>query len=171
MKYSVRRAGRRDLPELKRMRAALQELLLDKDPRVFRLSDEFLGELDRFYAEMMSRDENRVFVAVDQNDRPFGMVVLRIIDNAWMNPRPMARIDDAWVDEPWRRQGVMTSLVRVCAQFLAERKVPQVMLEWANNNPPSGKCWQKLGFAPLMTVGFAAPADLARTESRSQVSE
>jgi hypothetical protein len=35
-----------------------------------------------------------------------------------------------------------------------------VMLDWANNNPPSGTCWQKLGFEPLMTMGFARPTDI-----------
>jgi len=34
------------------------------------------------------------------------------------------------------------------------------MLDWANSNPPSGACWQNLGFEPLMTVGFAGPNDI-----------
>ncbi len=162
MKYSVRRAQSRDLGELRRMRIALQDLLFDKDPRVIRLSPEFLGELDRFYGEVMADDKNRIFVAVDETDRPIGMAMLRVLDNPRMDPRPMGRIDDAWVDEPFRNQGVMKNLVRACSQFLIERGVPLVMLDWANNNPPSGECWQKLGFLPLMTMGFAAPADIAR---------
>jgi len=166
MSFSVRRARAGDLAELKRMRIALQELLLDKDPRVFRLSGDFLNELDSFYADVMARDENRIFVAADERDRPVGMVMLRILDNARMDPRPMARIDDAWVDEPWRSRGVMKSLVLTCARFLVERRVPLVMLDWANNNPPSGECWQKLGFVPLMTMGFASPVDLAAPRSR-----
>jgi ribosomal protein S18 acetylase RimI-like enzyme len=164
MNYSVRRAADRDLPELKRMRLSLQELLLDKDPRVIRMSPEFVAELDRFYADVMAKDENRIYVAVDEADRPVGMVMLRILDIPRFDPRPMGRIDDAWVDKEWRNQGVMKNLVRACAGFLMERAVPLAMLDWANNNPPSGECWQKLGFVPLMTMGFAAPADLCRAE-------
>ncbi len=160
MNFSVRRARAGDLADLKRMRICLQELLLDKDPRVFRLSADSLDELERFYADVMSRDENRIFVAVDRGDRPIGMLLLRILDNARITPRPLARVDDAWVDEPWRNQGVMKSLIAACARFLVQRRVPLVMLDWANNNPPSGECWQKLGFAPLMTMGFAVPKEL-----------
>jgi hypothetical protein len=54
----------------------------------------------------------------------------------------------------------MKRLTAACAKFLVERKVPMVMLDWANNNPPSGTCWQKLGFEPLMTMGFASPAGI-----------
>ncbi len=159
--YSVRRARVRDLADLKRMRVALHELLLGKDPRVYALSPDFLNELDSFYADVMAQDANRIFVAVNEHDRPIGMVMVRILDNAGMTPRPLARIDDAWVDEPWRNRGVMKSLIATCARFLLERRVPLVMLDWANNNPPSGECWQKLGFVPRLTTGFAAPADLA----------
>ncbi len=154
----VRSAAAADLPELKRMRIALQDLLAEKDPRVFRLSRNFLGELDRFYAEVAANDENRVIVAVDETDRPVGMIMLRILDNPRMDPRRFGRIDDAWVDEPFRGQGVMTALVEEACRFLTARGVPMVMLDWANNNPPSGECWQKLGFVPLMTMGFTSPA-------------
>ena len=154
----VRPAAAADLPELKRMRIALQDLLAEKDPRVFRLSRDFLGELDRFYAEVAAGDDNRVLVAVDEADRPVGMIMLRLLDNPRMDPRRFGRIDDAWVDKPFRGQGVMTALVEEACRFLAARGVSMVMLDWANNNPPSGECWQKLGFAPLMTMGFTSPA-------------
>lgn len=156
----IRSAVAADLPELKRMRIALQDLIAERDPRVFRLSRQFLDELDRFYADVAAGDDSRVLVAVDEADRPVGMVMLRILDNPRMDPRRFGRIDDAWVDEPFRGQGVMTALVEEACRFLSARGVPMVMLDWANNNPPSGDCWQKLGFAPLMTMGFAAPGDI-----------
>jgi predicted GNAT family acetyltransferase len=77
-----------------------------------------------------------------------------------VDPRPFGRIDDAWVDPEWREQGAMRGLTMAAARFLADRRVPMVMLDWANNNPPSGTCWQKLGFEPLMTMGFASPIDI-----------
>ena len=156
--YRVRTAAAADWPELKRMRIALQDLLAEKDPRVFRLSRSFLSELDKFYADVAANDENRVFVAVDESDRPVGMIMLRILDNPRMDPCRFGRIDDAWVDEPFRGRGVMTALVEEACRFLSARNVPMVMLDWANNNPPSGDCWQKLGFEPLMTMGFTSPA-------------
>ncbi len=88
------------------------------------------------------------------------MLGVRILDNSNLDPVRFGRIDDAWVDPEWRERGVMTGLTRAAARFLAERRVSMVMLDWANNNPPSGTCWQKLGFEPLMTMGFASPTDI-----------
>jgi len=160
MKFTVRRARTGDLPELKRMRIDLQDLLAGRDPRVWRLSQEMTDGLEEFYAELMKKDENRILVAADTRDRPVGMLLVRDLDNPNMYPRPFGRIDDAWVDPDWRERGVMTSLTRAAAEFLADRRVSLVMLDWANNNPPSGTCWQKLGFEPLMTMGFASPTDI-----------
>jgi hypothetical protein len=56
----------------------------------------------------------------------------------------------------------MAKLTLACCRFLAERNVPLVMLDWANNNPPSGECWQRLGFEPLMTMGFTSPAAILK---------
>jgi ribosomal protein S18 acetylase RimI-like enzyme len=156
-KYTIRRAGRRDLPDLKRMRVALQDLLIGRDPRVWHLSRELTDTLEEFYAKIMEKDENRIFVATGPDGKPVAMLLVRVLDNPNMRPRPFGRIDDAWVDPEWREQGVMTGLTLAAAKFLADRRVPMVTLDWANNNPPSGTCWQKLGFEPLMTMGFASP--------------
>jgi ribosomal protein S18 acetylase RimI-like enzyme len=155
--FSVRRALERDLPELKRMRAELQELLWRIDRRVWRLSSEFLLNLDRFYADVIAKDTNRIFVAGDAQDRPVGMAMVRIIDSPQLDPRPFGRIDDAWVEPEWRGRGVMTALTRAACNFLVERNVPLVMLDWANLNEPSGTCWQRIGFQPVMTMGFTSP--------------
>jgi ribosomal protein S18 acetylase RimI-like enzyme len=159
-KYSVRQATAKDLPELKRMRIALQDLLAGRDPRVWRLSQELIDSLEEFYSKIMEKDQNRIFVAAGQDAKPVAMLVVRILDNSNLDPVRFGRIDDAWVDPDWREQGVMTGLTRAAAQFLDDRRVSMAMLDWANNNPPSGTCWQKLGFEPLMTMGFASPADI-----------
>ena len=160
MKYKIRRATVNDLPELKRMRVALQDLLIGRDPRVWRLSPELIESLEEFYSTIVEKDQNRIFVAVGPDAQPVAMLVVRILDNLNLDPVRFGRIDDAWVDPEWREQGVMTGLTRAAAKFLADHRVTMVMLDWANNNPPSGTCWQKLGFAPLMTMGFASPTDI-----------
>jgi ribosomal protein S18 acetylase RimI-like enzyme len=165
-KYVVRRAEARDLTELKRMRVALQDLLAEKDPRVWRLSESLTATLDQFYAKVMEKDENRIFVATGADDKPVAMLMVRVLDNPNMDPRPFGRIDDAWVDPAHRECGVMSALVEEACRFLVERNVPMVMLDWANNNPPSGECWQRLGFEPLMTMGFANPAAILARDTQ-----
>lgn len=153
----VRPATTADLPELARMRRALQDLLLEYDPRVWRLSDELVAKLEEFYQGVMEKDTNRIFVACDAG-RPVGMLMVRILDNPNMDPRPIGRIDDAWVDPAHRRRGLMRELTGACCRFLEERNVPTVMLDWAIRNVPSVHCWQNLGFEPLITMGFTSPA-------------
>lgn len=157
MAFTIRPAAPRDLAELKRMRIALDELLSRCDPRVWRLSDEFAGRLDKFYADIIAKDANRIYVACDEADRPVGMLMVRILDSPNINVRRFGRIDDAWVEPAFRRQGMMHALTRAACRFLKERGVGMVMLDWANNNPPSGECWQELGFEPLLTMGFTTP--------------
>lgn len=161
MPPTVRRAEESDLPELKRMRVALDQLLEERDPKVWRLSQEMQNRLESFYAEVMAKETNRIFVATDNRDRPVGMLMVRIIDNPNVNLRPFGRIDDAWVEPAHRRQGVMKALTRAATDFLVERSVPMVMLDWADKNIPSVHCWQTLGFEPLVTMGFAAPAEVS----------
>jgi ribosomal protein S18 acetylase RimI-like enzyme len=166
-RYAVRRATAKDLPDLKRMRIALQDLLIGRDPRVWRLSPELVDGLEEFYSRIMEKEQNRILVAVPSPSSfaprtapPVAMLVVRILDNTNLDPVRFGRIDDAWVDPKWREQGVMRSLTRAAAAFLTDHRVTMVMLDWANNNPPSGTCWQKLGFEPLMTMGFASPSDI-----------
>lgn len=151
------------------MRTALQELLIEYDPKVPRLTDEFIAGLTETYRDVMAKDEHRIFVAAEERDRPVGMVMLRTIESRQTDRRPwepepgplrFGRIDDAWVDEGFRRQGVMAALVRECCRFLAERGAPMVMLDWANRNEPSVRAWTRLGFEPLMTMGFASPREI-----------
>jgi GNAT superfamily N-acetyltransferase len=167
LRFGIRRAAERDLAELGRMRAALQELIIEYDPKVLRLTDEFIAGLPDAYRRVMAKDENRIFVAADGQDRPVGMVMLRIIESGECDQRPwvsepgrlrFGRIDDAWVEAGWRRQGVMAALVGECCRFLVARGVPMVMLDWANRNEPSVRAWTRLGFEPLMTMAFASPA-------------
>jgi ribosomal protein S18 acetylase RimI-like enzyme len=86
------------------------------------------------------------------------MLTVRILDNPNMDPRPIGRIDDAWVDPDHRRKGMMRELTEACCRFLEERDVLTVMLDWAIRNVPSVDCWQNLGFEPLITMGFTSPA-------------
>lgn len=154
----VRPATERDRPELARMRRALQDLIADCDPGVWALSPAALAGLEQHYAGVMASDTGRVFVAADPDDRSVGMLMVRIVDNPNMDPRPIGRIDDAWVDPGFRRQGLMRALTGACCRFLLERQVPVVMLDWALRNEPSVLCWQGLGFEPRLAMGFTTPA-------------
>lgn len=154
----VRPAVTSDLPELARMRRALQDLIRECDPGVWVLSREMLATLEQFYAGVMASATGRVFVAADPDDRPVGMLIVRIIDNPNMAPRPIGRIDDAWVEPGFRGRGLMRALTEACCRFLAEQEVPVVMLDWALRNEPSVRCWLGLGFEPRLAMGFTTPA-------------
>ncbi|MFO7676209.1 MAG: GNAT family N-acetyltransferase [bacterium] len=169
--FRVRPAAERDLPDLARMRRALQELIAECDPGVWALSPEMLATLEKFYAGVMASDTGRVFVAADPDDRPVGMLIVRIIDNPNMDPRPIGRIDDAWVEPKYRRRGLMRALTGACCRFLAGRDVPVVMLDWALRNEPSVRCWQGLGFEPRLAMGFTTPAAVLAGKGESSGSD
>lgn len=140
------------------MRRALQELIAECDPGVWKLSPEMLAGLEEHYAGVMASESGRVFVAADPEDRPVGMLMVRVLDNPNMDPRPVGRIDDAWIEPAFRRRGLMRTLTEACCRFLIERNVRVVMLDWAIRNEPSVHCWQGLGFVPRLTTGLTTPA-------------
>jgi ribosomal protein S18 acetylase RimI-like enzyme len=159
-KYHIRPARNLDLPELARMRRALQDLLVAADPNILRLRDDRMAQSARFYAEVMARDDARVIVAADEDDFPIGMLMLRIISNPMTEPDRFGRIDDAWVEPPHRRRGIMRLMVGECVEILKAHGVRHVMLDYSVRNPVGEKCWLALGFHPMLTVTIAGVDEL-----------
>ena len=154
----IRHAVTTDLSALARMRRALQECIKACDPVVWRLSPQLIDGLEQHYAGILAQNTNRIFLAVDETDRPVGMLMVRILDNPNIEPRLVGRIDDAWVEPDFRHRGIMRALTETCCRFLKERNVPVVTLDWAVHNQTSVYCWRKLGFEPRLAIGFTTPA-------------
>ena len=158
----IRTARKEELGILGGMRARLQELLTECDPRLWRLSQEQLDNAIPYYAEVMARSTNRILVAVDGRDRPIAMIMVRLIENKMLDPDRYGRIDDAWVEPEYRRQGVMRRLVQAAVDFLETLGVKTVLLDFAVKNLVSEHAWLGLGFVPVLTIATATTEELKK---------
>lgn len=151
----IRSARAEDLPTLAEMRRRLQDVITDFEPLLWRLSPEQLARGRQYYAELITHDTNRILVAADARDQPVGMIVIRVLENRQLDPARYGRIDDAWVEPDYRRQGVMRRLVRAAAEFIAAHGIGTIMLDFAVHNKVSEDCWRSLGFIPVLTIATA----------------
>jgi len=151
--YLIRPATEADLPDLARMRVELRDFLGSCDPDVWQISDSKADALADFYRDIINTDTARIFVATNSDSSPVGMLMVRVLENRNIKPGRFGRIDDAWVDPEHRRRGLMRRLTRAAAGFCQELGVERVMLDWAIRNPDSEKCWTRLGFKPVVTIG------------------
>ena len=136
----IRAARKEELGILGGMRARLQELLTECDPRLWRLSQEQLDNAIPYYAEVMARSTNRIL----------------------LDPDRYGRIDDAWVEPEYRRQGVMRRLVQAAVDFLETLDVKTVLLDFAVKNLVSEHAWLGLGFVPVLTIATATTEELKK---------
>ena len=130
----------------------MHDYLLECDPDLWVLSDSKLERLADFYGDILDRETARLFVVADREDRPVGMILVRILENQNVTPSRFGRIDDAWIEPGHRRQGLMRRLIAAAAEFLERQGVRDAMLDYALLNPDSEKCWLALGFRPVVSI-------------------
>jgi ribosomal protein S18 acetylase RimI-like enzyme len=160
--HRIRPAAEADVPVLARMRRSLAEHLAACDPDLWELAPGYLARMAGFYAAQMSRENTRLFLALDAANAPTGMVMVRVLENAMLKPSRFGRIDDAWVEPGSRRQGVMRALVRAALEFIKTQGVRHVMLDYSVQNPISAAAWHRLGFRPALVTTQATVEQVQR---------
>jgi ribosomal protein S18 acetylase RimI-like enzyme len=151
----IRPARESDLPELARMRRALAAHLAACDPELWELAPEQLAGMADFYVDALKQDNTRILVAEARAGKPVGMIMVRVLNNPSLKPSRFGRIDDAWVEPDFRRQGVMRCLIHTALEFIESRGAAHVMLDYSIKNIISTQAWQRLGFRPALVIAQA----------------
>ena len=128
----IRRATRRDLPDLGRMGAQLMRVHYAFDPKRF-LNPGRNPESGyaHFLGTQLDAEDAVVFVA-ERDGRPVGYVFVGIEPLSWKELRDVAGfVHDIVVEETERRSGVATALMEAAAAWVRERGVPRLMPQCA----------------------------------------
>jgi len=147
----IRRATRRDLPDLGRMGAQLMRVHYAFDPKRF-LNPGRNPESGyaHFLGTQLDAEDAVVFVA-ERDGRPVGYVFVGIEPLSWKELRDVAGfVHDIVVEETERRSGVATALMEAAAAWVRERGVPRLMLGTAAVNEPAQRLFERLGFRRTM---------------------
>jgi ribosomal protein S18 acetylase RimI-like enzyme len=147
----VRRATRRDLPDLGRLGALLLRTHYDFDPARFMASgDDAEDGYAWFLGTQLRSDDVAVFVA-ERDGAVVGYVYAGIEPQSWKELREECGfIHDVAVTEAGRRLGVAKALLEAAMTWLRERSMPRVVLWTAERNEPAQRLFAALGFRRTM---------------------
>lgn len=90
---------------------------------------------------------NKIFVAEDDSGGFAGYIVIGETKNMF-SPAGYGFIYDLFVEEPFRRKGIASELLRTAERFCISRGLRAIKLEVADNNAIAMRLYEKSGFRP-----------------------
>lgn len=107
----------------------------------------------QFLEERVSKNESVIFVA-KINGEPAGFVQLYPTFSSVALQRAFI-LNDLYVDERFRQQGVGRSLIEKCYTYCVERKARYVTLETAKDNHQAQKLYEQMGMQQEEMLHFS----------------
>jgi GNAT superfamily N-acetyltransferase len=114
-------------------------------------------DLEEFYIEP---ERNNFFLAIHHDTRKImGTMGIRAYDKDFpqfkgrYHPETTASIWRVFVDRPWRRNGVASTLVRMAEQFCQEKGYQNIYLHTQKNVPGSLNFWLSNGYQVVEDTG------------------
>lgn len=154
--WIIRPAEAKDVDALARMRIHLQEHLMQANPLLLPMSEPRRKSLPVFYARQIEDETSQALVAeTPSNGELVGMAFARTAVNEDIVPSRLGRIDDVWVEPPYRRKGVCRALVAELLVFFRQNNVEHLDLFHVVGNTQAEHSWSSLGFQPVLTVKSA----------------
>ncbi|MGN0542598.1 MAG: GNAT family N-acetyltransferase [Acutalibacteraceae bacterium] len=147
---TVRQAEMNDFEIIEDYSKQAADLHIQNRPDIFR-SAPILSKAD---FKKLLKDKN-IFIFVAETDgKPVGCCKLRLVSSGGdaLTPRTVAFIDEFFVDEKHRRQGVGTTLFNEVKAFALSKGARSVELYVWSFNEPAQKLYESLGMKPQRTV-------------------
>lgn len=147
---TIREMEPRDIDAIATMHIALYDemkLLDDNSPFLTHSHN----EVTNLYLKFLRNKNMKLLVALI-NLQIVGMAVSSIQYHISERPALTANIDFVWVEKQFRRQGVGTGLVSKTISLLNKAGVLSITVAHLVKNQIGAAFWQKIGFAPLMTL-------------------
>ena len=147
----IRRATRADVPALGRLGALLLRAHYEFDPLRFMAPGDQTEEGYGWFLGTQLRDPESVVLVADRGGAVVGYVYAGLEPQSWKELREACGfIHDVAVEDPARRAGVATALVRAAVDWLRERGAPRVVLWTAERNGAAQQLFARLGFRRTM---------------------
>jgi len=133
-----------------RLAAALVRMHHRLDPQRFLLVEPIEDGYQWFFSREIKRKAARILVAEDQG-AIVGYAYATLEERNWNDLLDACgKLNDIYVDDAARRQGVARALVDATFAWFRERKAPRVVLLSAWQNPEAHAFFETLGFRRTM---------------------
>lgn len=168
--WQIRTATSEDIEALATMRLRLQEHLARTNHELLPMSAQGITALPERYREALT-DANAhvVVVQVLGTEALVGMAMRRIMLREDLVPAHAGRIDDVWVEPPYRRQGICRALVQQLLVFFERCDVQVLVLDYVVGNAEAEDTWRQFGFRPVLTLAKANVGDVKQRTGGSTV--
>ena len=133
LRWTIRTAQESDVDDLIKMRLELQRLLEEKNPNIWRMSPECHERLNEQIIQNLDDKDTCIFVAIDSNCKIIAMATGAISFHRYRIPSTIASIENVFVKEEFRRNGVGTALVSKLCQFFASRCVNDISVKYVRS--------------------------------------
>ena len=137
--WAIRPATPADVEALVTMRRRLQNHMVHANPALLPMSAQGRTALPTQYREAIAEATAHVVVVQARGTAALvGMAVGRIVVHEALVPSHLGRIDDVWVEPPYRRQGICRSLVQQLVVFFERRTTYARACDWSQWTPRLG---------------------------------
>ena len=160
--YTIRTALPSDLPAVTDLVHALQDHLEASNPDLWRITEEARANLKGQLASRLRDPRICILVAEHEQEGIVGVIFGRVVTNRRYTPAQAGQIDQAFVYESHRRQGIGTQLVAHLNEFFAQQNVEDISLRYVVGNEQAARFWASLGFSPRIITAGATRKDLAQ---------
>lgn len=155
-KYLINFATKEDIPHLVRMRISLQEHMEQTNSLILRYTDKWRNELPSLFKELLNNSNVLVIKAVSKRDSEVvGMMVGTINEHLQFTIQRSVKIDDVWVDENHRQQGICSKMLSNLLNRLTKKQITHFTLNYVANNIEAEQTWRALGFTPTIMTSVA----------------
>ncbi len=146
VQVEVRRAREDELDRVNELRRQVNDLHVAGKPEVFKPG--FCDEL-RDYIRVIWEDPKQEIIVAVSGGKICGFAILNHIvrpENPFMRERDFLDIDEFCVDEPFRRQGVASAMVRYIKDWAAEKGFGRIELNMWEFNRDALAFYESAGF-------------------------
>jgi ribosomal protein S18 acetylase RimI-like enzyme len=156
LKFSVRRAEKKDIPDLMEMKTRLLLHMKKNNKYLWGISKDFIKNLQPYYEYQIDNPDVCLLIAYEEDTGAvIGMSMGKIKFHEEYDPHVSGRIDDVWGEPMLRRHGVCEVMFSELINFFKERGISALVLEYAIYNKEAEITWSRLGFRPSLIISTA----------------
>lgn len=150
----VRNAGTEDVDQVSLMVSRLKRLNEELDPH-FRVVEDLEEQSKRYVEEAIESGNSIVLVAEDEDrGEVVGVVIVRLVDRVFYEPRIKALITDLYVKPSYRRKKVGALLIEKAAERAASMGAGIISAVYPANNAIAENFYESKGFQVLQVERY-----------------
>ena len=121
----------------------LTKLIIDEKKYNSNISDDV--NINNFYPNIYNKDNNKLFIAIDDNNI-IGYIYVKLISTDGIDNNKELLIDALYIEEDYRNKGIATSLINKVKEYSINNNIKYISINVLDKNIKAKNLYNKLGF-------------------------